>query len=48
MEEHGNIGKAFVKGFGMREGAFAESVAHDTHNIIVVGTNIRDMAISSK
>ncbi len=41
-----NIGKAFVKGFGMREGAFAESVAHDTHNILVVGTNIRDMTIA--
>ncbi|NLX62073.1 MAG: adenine deaminase [Tissierellia bacterium] len=39
----GNIGKAFVKGFGMTSGAFAESVAHDTHNIMVVGTNIRDM-----
>lgn len=42
----GNIGKAFVKGFGMRNGAFAESVAHDTHNIIVTGTNIRDMTIA--
>jgi adenine deaminase len=42
----GNIGKAFVKGFGMRNGAFAESVAHDTHNIIVVGTNIRDMTLA--
>lgn len=42
----GNIGKAFVKGFGMKSGAFAESVAHDTHNIIVVGTNIRDMTLA--
>lgn len=42
----GNIGKAFVKGFGLREGAFAESVAHDTHNILVVGTNIRDMTLA--
>lgn len=41
-----NIGKAFVKGFGMREGAFAESIAHDTHNIIVVGTNVRDMTLA--
>ena len=39
----GNIGKCFVKGFGLKEGAFAESVAHDTHNIMVVGTNHRDM-----
>ncbi|QEK13687.1 adenine deaminase [Crassaminicella thermophila] len=40
---NGNIGKAFVKGFGLKSGAFAESVAHDTHNIIVVGTNTKDM-----
>jgi adenine deaminase len=43
---NGNIGKAFVKGFGMTRGAFAESVAHDTHNIIVVGTNLEDMTIA--
>lgn len=42
----GNIGKAFVKGFGLKEGAFAESVAHDTHNILVTGTNIKDMTIA--
>ncbi len=42
----GNIGKAFVKGFGMTDGAFAESVAHDAHNIIAVGTNIRDMVLA--
>lgn len=41
-----NIGKAFVKGFGLRDGAFAESVAHDTHNIIVTGTNYKDMAMA--
>jgi adenine deaminase len=49
IERHGrngNIGKAFVKGFGMKEGAFAESVSHDTHNIIVVGANIRDMVLA--
>ena len=43
---NGNIGKAFVKGFGMKEGAFAESVAHDTHNITVVGTNLKDMTLA--
>lgn len=42
----GNIGKAFVKGFGLSKGAFAESVGHDTHNIMVVGANIRDMALA--
>ncbi|HSQ90325.1 adenine deaminase [Romboutsia sp.] len=41
-----NIGKAFVKGFGLKKGAFAESVAHDTHNITVVGTNIADMVVA--
>lgn len=40
----GNIGKAFVTGFGLKEGAFAESIAHDTHNIIAIGTNTKDMA----
>ena len=43
---NGNIGKAFVKGFGLKKGAFAESVAHDTHNIIAVGTNLQDMMVA--
>lgn len=43
---NGNIGKTFVKGFGLSSGAFAESVAHDTHNIIVVGTNLEDMTLA--
>lgn len=38
-----NIGKAFVTGFGMKQGAIAESVAHDTHNILVAGTSLDDM-----
>lgn len=40
---NGSIGKAFVQGFGLEQGAFAESVAHDTHNIMVVGTCLKDM-----
>lgn len=43
---NGNIGKAFCKGFGLRDGAIAESVAHDTHNIIVIGTNLKDMTVA--
>ena len=46
VERHkntGNIGMGFVKGFGLRAGALASSVAHDSHNIIVVGTNDADM-----
>ena len=46
VERHrqtGNIGVGLVKGFGLQRGALASSVAHDSHNIIVVGTNPRDM-----
>ncbi|SHF92822.1 Adenine deaminase [Ornithinibacillus halophilus] len=46
VERHGrtgNIGKAFLHGFQLQHGAIAESVAHDTHNIIVTGTNYEDM-----
>lgn len=34
---------AFITGFGLKKGAFAASVAHDSHNIIAVGTNDRDI-----
>lgn len=47
IERHrgtGNIARGFVKGFGIREGAIASSVAHDAHNLIVVGLNDVDMA----
>jgi adenine deaminase len=46
IERHlasGNTGLGFVKGFGLQQGALASSVAHDSHNIIVVGTNDQDM-----
>lgn len=49
LERYGrnnNIGKAFVSGFGLKNGAIAESVAHDTHNLLVVGTNLKDMVIA--
>jgi len=42
VERHrasGNIGKGFVKGFGLKKGALASSVAHDSHNIIAVGVD---------
>lgn len=39
-----NIGRGFVKGFGLREGAIASSVGHDSHNICVVGADAADMA----
>jgi adenine deaminase len=43
--KNGNIGITFVKGFGIKHGALASSVAHDHHNIIVAGTNDADMAV---
>lgn len=50
IERHrktGHIGVGFVKGYGLQSGAIASSVAHDSHNIIVVGTNDDDMAAAA-
>jgi adenine deaminase len=41
-----NIGRGFVKGFGLRRGAIASSIGHDSHNICVVGANDEDMALA--
>jgi len=41
--KNGNIGITYVKGFGLKNGALASSIAHDHHNIIVAGTNDQDM-----
>jgi adenine deaminase len=38
------VANAYVKGFGLKAGAMASSVAHDSHNIIVVGVGSEDMA----
>jgi adenine deaminase len=46
VERHkasGNIGLGLVKGFGLKKGALASSIAHDSHNIIAVGTNDFDI-----
>jgi adenine deaminase len=46
VERHhatGNVGVALIKGFGLKDGAFASSVGHDAHNIAVVGANDADM-----
>ncbi len=51
VERHkatGNIGKGLVKGFGLKQGALASSIAHDSHNIIAVGTNDYDIFIAIK
>ncbi|MGZ4482571.1 MAG: adenine deaminase, partial [Gaiellales bacterium] len=47
VERHlgtGRIGLGFVRGFGLRSGALASTVAHDAHNIVVVGVDDGDMA----
>jgi adenine deaminase len=43
----GNIGLGFVRGFGVKGGAMGSSVAHDAHNIVVVGDNDIDMATAA-
>ncbi len=47
VERHrasGNIGKGLVRGLGLRKGALASSIAHDSHNIIVCGVDDKDIA----
>ena len=49
VERHhnsGKIGVAVTKGYGIRGGAIASSVSHDSHNIIVIGDNDEDIAIA--
>jgi adenine deaminase len=43
-----HMGKGFVRGFGLKHGAIASSVAHDSHNVIVVGTSDADMKAAVK
>ena len=37
---------AFIRGFGLKSGAFASSVAHDSHNVVAVGTNDEDLTVA--
>jgi adenine deaminase len=51
VERHkatGNIGVGMVMGFGLKRGALASSIAHDSHNIVVVGTNDEDIFTAVK
>jgi len=51
VERHkanGNIGLGLVKGFGLKRGALASSIAHDSHNIVAVGTNDHDIFTAVK
>ncbi|MGO5166189.1 MULTISPECIES: adenine deaminase [unclassified Candidatus Paralachnospira] len=43
----GTKGFGFVKGFGITNGAMASTVAHDAHNLLVIGTNDADMALAA-
>jgi adenine deaminase len=49
VERHkatGQIGLGFVKGFDLKAGAVASTIAHDSHNLLIVGTNEADMAFA--
>lgn len=50
VERHGksagNVAHGLLNGFGLRQGAVASSVGHDSHNIIVAGTNAADMQVA--
>lgn len=51
LERHhasGNIGLGLVKGFGLKKGALASSVAHDSHNIISIGIKDEDILAAVK
>jgi adenine deaminase len=51
VERHkatGNIGVGLVSGFGLKRGALASSIAHDSHNIIAVGTSDGDIFAAIK
>ena len=43
----GTVGYGFTKGFSIKNGALAQTVAHDAHNLLVVGSNDEDMAIAA-
>ncbi|MBQ9493853.1 MAG: adenine deaminase [Oscillibacter sp.] len=50
VERHRNtrhIGVGYIRGYGLRSGAVATSIAHDSHNIIVVGTDETEMAAAA-
>jgi adenine deaminase len=50
IERHqasGKIGRGLVRGFGMTDGAFASSVGHDSHNLVIAGTNDHDMLVAT-
>ena len=51
IERHhatGNVGTALIKGFGLKKGAVASTVAHDSHNLVIIGTNDADILAAAE
>ena len=51
MERHmqtGHVGIGYIKGLGIKGGAIASSVSHDSHNLIVAGSSDEDMAVAAR
>ena len=51
VERHhqtGNVGLGFVEGYGLKNGAVAMTISHDSHNLIIIGDNDSDMKIAMK
>ena len=51
IERHhasGKVGLGIVKGFGLRKGALASSVAHDAHNLVIVGVSSSDILLAAR
>ncbi|MCS7119344.1 MAG: adenine deaminase [Archaeoglobaceae archaeon] len=49
VERHhntGRVGKAYVKGFGLKKGAIAQSIAHDAHNIVAIGSSDTEICMA--
>ena len=50
LERHhgtGHVGLGLLRGYGLQKGAAATTVAHDSHNLIVIGTSPRDMLVAA-
>ena len=51
LERHrgtGNVGRGFISGFGLKRGAIAGTVAHDHHNLVVIGVDDASMTAAAK
>ncbi|MCK5762447.1 MAG: adenine deaminase, partial [Candidatus Izimaplasma sp.] len=51
VERHhqtGNVGLGLVEGYGLKNGAVAMTISHDSHNLIIIGDNDADMKIAMK